>query len=393
MRQAGSIVKKRKRWYIVYRTMTGKQKWEGGFETRGAAQTRLTEVLGQLQTGDYIEPSELTLEEYVDEWLKGRVNVRGSTSEGYESYLKMHVKPELGKLKLKDIRHPHIQGFIVQLTQKKSARGDKTISPNTIRKIVTMLKTIFNSAVRNGLVRVSPALNLETPTVIRVKIEPPAKKDILAILKQAPAEYQPIFLLDAVTGLRRGEVLALKWKDIDWINREISVERSIGKIRSTDGVHKYGWAVGPTKSGRCRRVGVPPVVLRALEAVRASAEHRDAEDFIFTREGAFIDPEYFSKWIALPLVKAATEGRVKRFHDLRHFFASVLIENGENPKYIQDQVGHASITTTFDTYGHLMPQARQTATRKLERSIFGKKANVRTLLEHSPEKAIPETVN
>jgi len=78
------------------------------------------------------------------------------------------------------------------------------------------------------------------------------------------------------------------------------------------------------------------------------------------------------------LIRKATEERVKRFHDLRHFFASMLIEGGENPKYIQDQVEHASITTTYDTYGHLMPQAKQQATRKLERSIFGEKATVRT---------------
>jgi integrase len=93
------------------------------------------------------------------------------------------------------------------------------------------------------------------------------------------------------------------------------------------------------------------------------------------------------------LVKKATEGRVKRFHDLRHFFASVLIENGESPKYVQDQVGHASITTTFDIYGHLLPKAKQEATKRLERSLFGKKANVRTLLEQLPPKALPERVN
>jgi integrase len=91
-----------------------------------------------------------------------------------------------------------------------------------------------------------------------------------------------------------------------------------------------------------------------------------------------------------PIVSAATGGRVKRFHDIRHFFVSVLIENGESAKYVQDQTGHASITTTFDTYDHLMPQARQQATRRLDRSILGKKANVRTLLAENNH---AETVN
>ena len=94
------------------------------------------------------------------------------------------------------------------------------------------------------------------------------------------------------------------------------------------------------------------------------------EAFIFTRNGTFIDPEYFSKWIALPLVKGAGIGR---FHDLRHFFASMLIQQGESAKYIQDQVGHASITTTFNTYGHLMPQAKQEATAEVGASRLSAK--------------------
>ncbi len=153
-------------------------------------------------------------------------------------------------------------------------------------------------------------------------------------------------------------------------------------MKMTDGVHKYRLALSSTKGGRSRRVGLPPVVLESLRTLRSSlAEPPASESFIFTRGGTFIDPEYFTKWIAIPLIKKATKGGVKRFHDLRHFFTSMLIENGESPKYIQDQVGHASITTTFDTYGHLMPQAKRSATEKLERSIFGE-GSVRTFVRH-----------
>jgi integrase len=392
MRQAGSIIKKRKRYYIVYRTETGKQKWEGGFDNKGQAQTRLTEVLGQIQKGAYIEPSEKTFGVFADQWLKNRVNIEGATAEGYESYLKMHVKPVIEDMKLKDIRHSHIQELVASLVVKQSARK-KPLSARTIGKIATMLKTVFKSAVKNELIRTNPALDVELPKPVKTPIQPPDKQDVLAILQTASIEYQTLFLLDAVTGLRRGEVLALQWGDMDWINGEVRIERAIKKTKSVDGAHKWAWKIGPTKGGRARRVGVPPVVLQALELLRATAKGSADDQFIFTRNDTFIDPEYFTRWIALPVIRKATEGRIRRFHDLRHFFASMLIENGENPKYIQDQVGHASITTTFDTYGHLMPQAKQEASRKLERALFGKKANVRTLLERSPEKQIPETVN
>jgi integrase len=391
MRQAGSIIKKRKRWYVVYRTVAGKQKWEGGFETKGQAQNRLTEVLGQIQTGGYIEPSEMTFGEFADQWLKNRVNIRAATRQGYESYLKIHVNPQLEQMKLREIRHSHIQAMIAAFVQKDTRLG-RLLSAATIHKICTMLKSIFKSAMKNDLIHANPAQYIEQPTTIKIKIQPPDKKDVLAILQQAPSEYRALFLLDSMTGLRRGEILALQWKDIDWINQEALIERSISKKRCDDGAHKYGWAIGPTKSGRLRRVGIPPIVIQSLQGMKP-LNLQSEDQFIFTRNGTFIDPDYFSKYIALPLVKRATEGRVKRFHDLRHFFTSLLISNGENAKYIQDQVGHASIATTYDVYGHLMPQAKQQATKKLERSLFGKKANVRTLLEQNATNANLETVN
>ena len=117
-----------------------------------------------------------------------------------------------------------------------------------------------------------------------------------------------------------------------------------------------------------RRVALPSIVSESLRQWRQISEPASDAAFILARNGAFIDPEYFSKWIALPLLKKAG---VERFHDLRHFFVSMLISQGENPKYIQDQVGHADIKTTFNTYGHLMPQSRKQAAAKLERSLFG----------------------
>jgi integrase len=392
MRQAGSVLKKRNRWYVAYRTETGKQNWEGGFDTKGQAQARLTEILGQIQSGAYVEPSGILFDEFADQWLKNRINISGSTWEGYDSYLKAHIKPELGTMKLKDIKHTHIQNLITRLATQPQKSG-KPLSANTVRKMATMLATLFKSAVKNNLIRINPAKELELPKAVKAKIQPPSKEDVLSILREAPVEHQALFLLDCVTGLRRGEVLALQRKHIDWINREACVEQAIKKVRVTDDVHKYSWAVGPTKSGRQRRVGIPPIVLEALQLHLSASKDVSEDQFIFTRNGTFMDPEYFSKWIALPLVKKATDGRVKRFHDLRHFFASVLIENGESPKYIQDQVGHASITTTFDIYGHLMPKAKQEATKRLERSIFGKKASVEHLLNNTPQKQNPDTVN
>ena len=207
--------------------------------------------------------------------------------------------------------------------------------------------------------------------MVKTNIQPPSKQDALAILSEAPADQRTLFLLEAMTGLRRGEILALKWRDIDWLNGEVVVERAIKKVKATDGVHKWAYGVGTPKNGKTRRVGSAPIAIEALRVHREISPEVTPEAFIFTRNGTFIDPEHFSKKVALPLVKTVTGGKVKRFHDLRHFFVSMLIDQGETAKYIQDQVGHHSASFTLDVYGHLMPQATREASARLEKALFG----------------------
>ena len=106
-----------------------------------------------------------------------------------------------------------------------------------------------------------------------------------------------------MTGLRRGELLALQWKDIDWLQSEVVVERSISKQKATDGVHKCQRAVGPTKTGQVPTVGIPSTLLTALQALRTTSEHQQEEDFIFTRNDTFISPQHFTKKISGPLTQ------------------------------------------------------------------------------------------
>jgi integrase len=147
---------------------------------------------------------------------------------------------------------------------------------------------------------------------------------------------------------------------------------------------------GPTKSTRNRVVGLSLTALNNLKAMFEMAIERNPEDFVFTREGTFINPEYFSKWISGPLLRRVSKNGA-RFHDMRHFYASMLIAQGESPKYIQDQLGHASITTTFDIYGHLINKSKPEVAARLEKSVFG--PNVRSLLEEVPAEGVPEKVN
>ena len=285
------------------------------------------------------------------------------------------MKPFCGKLKLVEIPLSHVKALIAHLSKKKLSEDKidpRTLSPNTVRKIVTMLKILFNDVIEDSCIRLNPATGCRLPKVPKAKIKPPDKipiRKILALAEMQGQEVQTMFLLDATTGLRRGEILALQWQDIDWLNEEVLIQRAVCKAKGTDGAHKWRWVVSDPKTERSvRRVALLPMVLEALPQWKRVSNPASYAAFIFTRNGIFIDPEYFSKWIALPLDKQAG---VMRFHDLRHFFVSMLIEQGESPKYVQDQVGHADINTTFNTYGHLMPEAKKEAAAKLEKSLFG----------------------
>ena len=146
----------------------------------------LTEILGEIQSGSYVEPTGKTFSAWSEEWLRGRVNVKGSTWENYHSYLKNHVNPFLGSYKLTDIRHAHVQKLVAHLCGKNKLKGkDQKLSANTIGKVITMLKTVFKSAVKNNLIRLNPALDVELPKVIKAKIQPPTKEQIRAILDKA----------------------------------------------------------------------------------------------------------------------------------------------------------------------------------------------------------------
>ena len=175
--------------------------------------------------------------------------------------------------------------------------------------------------------------------------------------------------------MRRGEVLALRYSDIDWFSREICIRQAIKKAKATDGVHKWQWKMGIPKSSKSRRrIGMTETV-RSLLAGLKEINGAGDNDLIFPKRSVglqpadtWIDPDYFDASVFTPIASTAGLSGM-RFHDLRHFFASVLIAQGESAKYVQDQMGHSSIQVTFDTYGHLFPQSKQESVNKLDATL------------------------
>jgi integrase len=403
--QRGSIVQKGNSYFIKYRGPDSKQKMAGsrpghGFKTYEEAQARLHEVLKDINNGDFVEPKKITFEVFAATWLKERLSIRGSTASAYGSVIRQQLIPGLGPLRVHEIGFNQVQALVRELAKSNSRK--------TVRNAITLLRVMLvgkkgGSAIKRGYIRHDPTKGVELPPTVHRNIQPPTQEQVWKLIdtaqelaansKCAQVAHSAVFL-DAVTGLRRGEILALRYSDIDWFAREIVVSKAVSMVEADDGVHKWAWQLGPTKSGRTRRVGIGEKALRVLAELKQTAT--DKEAFIFTRQAAglavsrdpFIDPDYFDASIYGPIAAAAGLAGV-RFHDLRHFFASMLIAQGESAKYVCDQMGHSSIKVTFDTYGHLFPQAKKEASSKLEETMFAKRKEplVENSVENPPKQA------
>ena len=204
--------------------------------------------------------------------------------------------------------------------------------------------------------------------------------------------------LAAFTGVRRGEMLALCLQDVDWFQRELIPNKSLARFSATDDSRKWAWKVGPTKSRRSkRRLALTNNVLQFLSNLKQFSGK--SEGLIFANgDGKHIDPDMFDEDISAPIREKAGLKSV-RFHDLRHFFASMLIAQGESAKYVCDQLGHASVQITFDTYGHLFPQVKAEASEKFEERMLRarEEASVSKLLANEEdgdsEEGNPKRVN
>jgi integrase len=227
-------------------------------------------------------------------------------------------------------------------------------APGTVRNRLVPVRELLAHAVEDGLIPANPAAGIRIPQTRARKVTPPSRPDVEKLLEHARADARPVFVVAAVCGLRRGELFALRWADVDFESGMLHVHAS-----------NYGGAITATKTEAGERF-VP--LFQSARAALAEAKLRSRfarpEDFVFaTAVGTPLDPGNFVRREFKPaLARARLEAF--RFHDLRHFAVSALIAAGADIKLLQAIAGHASATMTLDTYGHLMTaRVQEAATR------------------------------
>jgi integrase len=409
------VKKRRGKWVVDWRDVQGRRHWETKPDKKSANE-RLSEVLKN--QGVTLTTDDRTGKEYGEWWLDkiARPTIKGSTYQEYEIVLRKHVYPTLGNHQFSKVTRPMIRDLV-------AAKKDEGYEQSTIRNIMAPLRGMFFQAIEDGITEKNPAgrigkHNKQSKDKPRKKIDPLAREEIQVLLQTALAKrpaWYPLFLCACRTGLRMGELIALRGTDIDFNNRFVHVQRNLSRGR-----------ISATKNGKDRKVDMSNmlagVLSELLSARRSNAlqeelkkpaeERRDRdtvincvfrtksatcsganqpinqvmEDWLFqtpiiersdlakrrrpdieARGGTQLDPSNLRK-VFNRLLSDAKLRRV-RFHDLRHSFASLLLQNGESLAYVKEQMGHSSINVTVDIYGHLVPGGNRAAVDKLDMQV------------------------
>jgi len=352
-----------------------RQRWHSGYRTSREAKAALVEILGRVQRGDYVEPSKLTVAEFMRDWLGSlRATLRPSTIAGYEALTQGHIIPMLGSMTLQKLTAVQVTAFYGDLLEKGRRNGKGGLSARTVHYIHATMHKALGEAVRWGLVVRNVADQASPPHPQAKEMRTWSATELRDFLSHVQGDrLYAAFLLAATTGLRRGEVLGLRWRDLDFDARRLAVTQTLVCV---------GYAVvvsAPKTASGKRSVALDAATVAALRTYRKRIlEERlyqglgapSPDDLVFTAiDSSPLHPGQFADHFDR-LVKASGVPRI-RFHDLRHTHATLALQAGVHPKVVSERLGHASISITLDTYSHAIPALQEEAAAKVAALVFG----------------------
>ena len=360
------IRKRRGRWVIDFYDQHGKRRWKTLKKgtTKKAARGELRAIEDEVSKGAYLPKREIpTFSEVAKEWLEyKKPKIRASTWGEYERHTKIHFG-ELKDLKISRVTIATIEKFITKCQEKH-----KNLS--TVRRILVTLNQIMSYAIRHRYTDHNPVRDAERPRRTNHDLRESEKKDakvkvlnatqVNALLEATEGQkFRMLFRLAIFSGARQGELLGLKWIDIDWQNKQIHIQRTFN----------HGTFFPPKSETSNRKIDIGPTTMTELKKWRLACPKNDLNLVFPSETGTPIDHHHMVSRVFGPALTKASLPNI-RFHDLRHTYASLLIGQGENIKYIQSQLGHSSPTVTLDIYAHLMKPTNQEAACRLEKAVF-----------------------
>jgi len=334
---------------------------------RGAARAELDRLIRALPTHSNVEPSHLTVNAHLDLWFEviAQNHYRFNTLQNYILIVALDVRARIGNMKIADVRPRDIRNIL-------KAMAGRAVSSNTRRRLYYVISRAFEFAVRWGTLLLNPVSGVEPPRrearEMRALSEEEVR-DFLAVTDKGPhAEY---FRTAIATGMRPAELAGLRWHDIDFENRSISVQRAL----VWKAAPAKGWLLVPPKTDRGRRqITIPESLAHCLAELKNRQEqtalkagpHYENGNFAFTNEsGRPFSRSFITRIFKVALRKAGLPKTI-RLYDLRHTSATLLLKAGEHIKVVSERLGHSGIWITLDTYIHVLPGMDSDASGHIE---------------------------
>lgn len=330
--------------------------------TQDEAHRKLTVALYERQGGNPSTPGSMKLGEFLETWLEriAKARVRAQTYKGYEVNVRVHLKPALGHVPIERLQPIHVQ----ELIDNKRKDG---LAPKSIRYMHGILRNALNQAVRWNYIQRNPAALVDGPRVEQQEIQPFTREEAQRFLETIKGDrLEALYAVALTMGLRQGEALGLRWQDVDLDMGYVRLSRQLQRIN-----HKY--ELVELKTARSRRaLAVPAAIVNRLrehkirqdkEKERSALRWRET-DLVFCRPNGYpLSGSVITHRFQDLLAQAGIPRR--RFHDLRHSCATLLLAQGVPARVVMDVLGHSQISLTLNTYTHVLPELKREAADRM----------------------------
>ncbi len=337
-------------------------------KTKAECAAKLNKLKGSLAPPEPETPrSSTTFGEWMDFWYQNhsKPNLRPKAQDDYENCIYQHILPALGNVPLDRLTAGDLQQFYARLKQNGRLRAADRYGPGLSDRMVrachTRCRTALDRAVKDGLIRTNPAAHCKLPSQTVREVQVLTHDEMRRFLIQAKQEdYYELFLLELTTGMRRGELLALQWDDLDFDTGELHIQRQVYRSKGKLIVS------APKTRASARTIILPPAMLGLLKERQSHTDSR----WIFPspkKDDSPLDPASCRKRLQTILEHAKC--KKVRFHDLRHVFSTMALEKGMDVKTLSAVIGHVSANTTLNIYTHVTDAMRQSAADNIDRGI------------------------
>ena len=351
-------------------------------KTKREATEKVAEIISEVSNGIYISPNDMTLEQWLNIWKESYLNdIKPSTVAQYDYQIRVHIVPWIGMHELQKITPPMIQEFynrLVQPYELTNRFGKKVkkpgLAPKSVKNLHGVLHKAFQQAILCRFIKTNPTDACKLPRSEKKEMNIMQGQEVSDFLKAIKGDpYQYLYYVDLFTGMRQGEIMGLTWDCVDFRKGIIRVEKQLRKNHS--GGSKYEFS--SLKNGKTRTITAAPLVFDALKKVkaeqsawklRAGEAFNNKYNLVFTNE---LGHHLCSVTVYDHLKKIMESiglGHI-RFHDLRHSFAAISLQNGDDIKTVSENLGHATVAFTLDVYGHVTDKMKKDSADRMQAYI------------------------